>query len=77
MRSRESVHGFRPGRLIAGLCALAVAALYAGDVGGEWTVPWFTALPLTAAGLALAGVGGSVHYAVRRRRARSRASSDQ
>lgn len=69
-------HRFLPGRLIAGLSALATAALYAGDAAGAWHTPWFTALPVVFGGLFAAGVVGSLHYGVRRRRARSSASSE-
>ncbi|MFF8288284.1 hypothetical protein ACF068_03485 [Streptomyces sp. NPDC016309] len=69
-------HGFRPGRLVLGLTALGIAALYGGDVAGAWDTPWFAALPLLAGGLVLAGVAGWVGYRARRRRAARAASSD-
>lgn len=77
MSRHEFLHGFRPGRMIAGLSALACAALYAGDAAGAWRTPWFTALPVVLGGLCLAAFAGSLHYGVRRRRARRKASAEK
>ncbi|MFF2507904.1 hypothetical protein ACFVTY_31745 [Streptomyces sp. NPDC058067] len=65
-------HEFQPGKLVAGLFLAITGALYLGDALGGWELPWFVAFPLVAGGLCLAGVAGTVTYAVRRRR-RSRA----
>ncbi|MEU5684782.1 hypothetical protein DEJ48_15440 [Streptomyces venezuelae] len=54
-------HEFHPGKLVAGLCLLTVAVVYAGDAGGAWDAPWFVALPLMMAGLFLAGVAAAIH----------------
>ncbi|MEV7195841.1 hypothetical protein AB0N81_29140 [Streptomyces sp. NPDC093510] len=54
-------HEFHPGKLVAGLCLLVVAIVYAGDAGGAWDAPWFVALPLVMAGLFLAGVAATIH----------------
>ncbi|MFD9715407.1 hypothetical protein [Streptomyces sp. NPDC059076] len=70
------VHGFRPGRLLAGLTALTLTLLYAGDAAGAWHVPWFIVFPVITGGLSLAGVAGLVHYGLRRRRADTAASSE-
>ncbi|GGZ19356.1 hypothetical protein GCM10010387_10120 [Streptomyces inusitatus] len=73
---RRIVHGFLPGRLIAGVSALTAALLYAGDAGGAWHTPWFVAVPLVLTGMLLAGVAGFAHYARRRRRSAIRASTE-
>ncbi|MFD8910135.1 MULTISPECIES: hypothetical protein [unclassified Streptomyces] len=59
---------FQPGRLLAGLAFATVAALYIGDAQNLWHIPWFTALPITAGALFLAGVTGAVARAIRRQR---------
>ncbi|MEU7023157.1 hypothetical protein ABZ990_21185 [Streptomyces sp. NPDC046203] len=69
------LHEFRPGRLILGLAALTIAALFAGDAAGSWSIAWFVALPLLGGALALAAAASWTVYLVRRRAAR-RASSD-
>ncbi|MEU5398816.1 hypothetical protein ABZ348_05890 [Streptomyces sp. NPDC005963] len=71
------LHGFRPGRLLAGLTALALTLLYAGDASGAWHVPWFVVFPVVVGGLSLAGVAGFVHYGLRRRRRTARAASSE
>ncbi|MFE5853940.1 hypothetical protein ACFQ61_12085 [Streptomyces sp. NPDC056500] len=70
------VHGFRPGRLLAGLTALTLTLLYAGDAAGAWHVPWFVVFPVITGGLSIAGMAGFVHYGLRRRRANTAASSE-
>ncbi|MFE6100602.1 hypothetical protein ACFVQ4_11625 [Streptomyces laurentii] len=69
------LHEFRPGRLILGLAALAIAALFAGDAAGAWSVAWFAALPVLGGALGLASIASWTAYRIRRRAAR-RASSD-
>ncbi|MCH0542249.1 hypothetical protein I3F58_22390 [Streptomyces sp. MUM 203J] len=71
-------HEFRPGRLLAGATALAVAVVYAADAAGDPNVPWFAAFPILVGGLTLAAIASFVSYRVRlrRRRAANRASSD-
>ncbi|WSV40685.1 hypothetical protein OG462_26685 [Streptomyces sp. NBC_01077] len=68
------LHEFRPGRLIAGLSALTLAGLYAGDATGAWTTPWYVVFPVLCGGLGLAGLATWIAYRVRRRAARSRSS---
>lgn len=77
MSHHEFLHGFRPGRLIAGLSVLTCAGLYAGDSAGAWHIPWFVALPVVFGGLGLAACAGTLHYGVRRRRARRKASAEK
>lgn len=60
-------HEFQPGRLIAGLALTTAGVLYAGDAGGLWHTPWFTAIPLVVGGLCLAAVAGMVAHGIRRR----------
>ncbi|URN15357.1 MULTISPECIES: hypothetical protein [Streptomyces] len=62
-------HEFHPGRLVAGVTGLGVAAVYGGDAAGSWQVPWYAGLPLLACGLVLAAVASRIGYRVRRRRA--------
>ncbi|MFG3346774.1 hypothetical protein ACGF1Z_17110 [Streptomyces sp. NPDC048018] len=69
------VHEFRPGRLILGTAALALAALFAGDAAGTWPVAWYVVFPLLGGAFVLAAVASWIAYRVRRRAAR-RASSD-
>ncbi|MER5966574.1 hypothetical protein [Streptomyces sp. NPDC002057] len=68
------LHEFRPGRLLAGLTALGLAAVYAGDAAGAWTTPWYAVIPLLCGGLGLAGLATWVAYRIRRRSARSLSS---
>ena len=77
MPRREFRHGFRPGKLVAGLAVLAAALLYAGDAAGSWQTPWFVVFPVVFGGLFLAGAVTWVHYGIRRRRSASRASSGE
>ncbi|MCX5083549.1 hypothetical protein ACWCRC_33270 [Streptomyces sp. NPDC001940] len=60
-------HEFQPGKLIAGLFLTAAGALYLGDALGSWELPWFTVIPVVAAGLLLAAVAGTATYAIRHR----------
>nr|WP_242426807.1 MULTISPECIES: hypothetical protein [unclassified Streptomyces] len=68
------LHEFRPGRLLVGLTALALAAVYAGDAAGSWTTPWYAVFPVLGGGLGVAGIATWVAYRIRRRTARSRSS---
>ncbi|MFI8289158.1 hypothetical protein EAO71_29450 [Streptomyces sp. ms191] len=69
------LHEFRPGRLIAGATALALAVLYAGDAAAAWVAPWYAVVPVLCGGLGTAALATWVAYRIRRRSARS-ASSD-
>ncbi|WUT40300.1 hypothetical protein OID54_23150 [Streptomyces sp. NBC_00690] len=62
--------------MLAGLTALTLTLLYAGDAAGSWHVPWFIVFPVITGGLSLAGMAGLVHYGLRRRRADTAASSE-
>ncbi|MET9253389.1 hypothetical protein [Streptomyces sp. NPDC003717] len=67
MRGRS----FQPGRLVTGLVLAVAGFLYAGDAGGLWQIPWFTAIPLVVGGLCLAGLVAAMARGLRgRRRAR-------
>ncbi|MFE5619894.1 hypothetical protein [Streptomyces sp. NPDC056470] len=68
------LHEFRPGRLIAGATALALAALYAGDAADAWETPWYEVIPVLFGGLGLAALATWVAYRVRRRSARTASS---
>lgn len=68
------LHEFRPGRLVVGLTALALAALYAGDAAGEWRTPWYAVVPLLCGGLGVASLVTWVAYLIRRRVARNRST---
>ncbi|MGW3954305.1 hypothetical protein ACWEKM_26010 [Streptomyces sp. NPDC004752] len=61
-------HEFQPGRLVAGVFLTATATAYAGDAGGLWETPWFTAIPLIVGGLSLAGAAAVLARTVRARR---------
>ncbi|MCX5392662.1 hypothetical protein OG580_21995 [Streptomyces sp. NBC_00094] len=69
-------HEFRPGRLLAGLTALALAAVYAGDLAGAWTTPWYAVIPVLCGGLGTAALATWVAYRIRRRRSARNVSSD-
>ncbi|MGW4030144.1 hypothetical protein ACWEFL_12605 [Streptomyces sp. NPDC004838] len=73
---RKLVHGFKPGKAVAGLAVLTTALLYAGDASDAWQTPWFVALPVVFGGLFLAGTVSLAHYSVRRRRSAMRASTE-
>lgn len=61
------VHEFRPGRLVLGLAALALAALFAGDAAGRWSVPWYLVVPVLCGALGLAALSSWIAYGIRRR----------
>ncbi|MFJ6510948.1 hypothetical protein ACIQMO_11965 [Streptomyces sp. NPDC091406] len=69
-------HEFRPGRAVAGLVMLGLAAGYAADAAGAWEVPWTFFLPLFLGGLWLAATVTWAAYMVRRRRAARKASAE-
>ncbi|MFF3555630.1 hypothetical protein ACFYXL_19760 [Streptomyces tsukubensis] len=75
-KCRPLLHGFQPGRAVAGLAALAATLLFAGDAAGSWSTPWFVVFPVVFGGLALAAGAGLIHYTLRRRRSAMSASSD-
>ncbi|MET9934148.1 MULTISPECIES: hypothetical protein [unclassified Streptomyces] len=68
------LHEFRPGRLLVGLTALALTALYAGDAAGAWTTPWYAVVPVLCGGLGTAALATWAAYRIRRRSARIRSS---
>ncbi|MGY5051782.1 hypothetical protein ACWDE0_40365 [Streptomyces sp. 900105755] len=61
-------HEFQPGRLVVGVFLTAAGVAYAGDAGGWWHTEWFAVIPVTVAGLFLAGVAAALTRAIRRRR---------
>ncbi|MEU8519680.1 hypothetical protein [Streptomyces sp. NBC_01216] len=65
------LHEFRPGRLIAGVTALALAVLYAGDAADAWGTPWYAVVPVLCGGLGAAALVTWVAYLIRRRSARN------
>ncbi|WP_405457225.1 hypothetical protein [Streptomyces globisporus] len=69
-------HEFRPGRAVAGLVMLSLAAGYAADAAGAWEVPWTFFLPLFFGGLWLAATVTWAAYMLRRRRAVRKASAE-
>ncbi|QPK47506.1 hypothetical protein H4W23_24655 [Streptomyces gardneri] len=70
------LHEFRPGRLLVGLTALTLVAVYAGDLAGAWTAPWYGVVPVLCAGLGTAGFAGWLSYEIRRRRSARSLSAD-
>ncbi|MFE7425898.1 MULTISPECIES: hypothetical protein [unclassified Streptomyces] len=70
------LHEIRPGRAVAGLVMLALAAGYAGDAAGAWDAPWVFFFPLFFGGLWLATTVTWVNYVIRRRRDARRASTE-
>lgn len=70
------LHEFRPGRLLVGLTALALAAVYAGDAAGAWTTPWYAVIPVLCGGLGTASLVTWVAYRIRRRRSARSLSAD-
>jgi hypothetical protein len=74
---REFRHGFRPGKLIAGIAVLTATLLYAGDAAGSWQTPWFAVFPVVFGGLFLAGAATWTHYRIRRRRCASSESREK
>lgn len=69
-------HEFRPGRAVAGMVMLTLAAGYAADAAGKWEVPWTFFLPLFFGGLWLAATVTWVGYRLRRRRDARKASAE-
>ncbi|WP_406146522.1 hypothetical protein [Streptomyces sp. NBC_01012] len=69
-------HEIRPGRAVAGLVALTLAAGYAADAAGVWNAPWTFFLPVFFGGLWLAATVTWVSYGVRRRRNARRATAE-
>nr|WP_128976039.1 hypothetical protein [Streptomyces roseicoloratus] len=69
------LHEFRPGRMVLGLAALALAALFLGDAAGAWSTAWYVVVPVLCGGLVLAALVSWSAYLIRRRSAR-RASSE-
>ncbi|MEU8673879.1 hypothetical protein [Streptomyces sp. NPDC048560] len=70
------LHEFRPGRAVAGLAMLTLAAGYAADAAGGWDATWTFFLPVFLGGLWLAATITWVSYRVRRRRAARKASAE-
>ncbi|GHF88609.1 hypothetical protein ACFFSH_10285 [Streptomyces filamentosus] len=68
------LHEFRPGRLVVGVAALALAGAYGGELAGRWSVPWWLVVPVMCGALGVAGLLTWVAYGVRRRSARSRSA---
>ncbi|MGW7429386.1 hypothetical protein ACWGIN_07525 [Streptomyces sp. NPDC054861] len=71
------LHEFRPGRLVAGATALALAVLYAGDAADAWVTPWYGVIPVLWGGLVVAALVTWVAYRIRRRSARSASSENR
>ncbi|GGP36716.1 MULTISPECIES: hypothetical protein [Streptomyces] len=69
-------HEFRPGRAVAGLVMLGLAAGYAADAAGAWEATLTFFLPLFLGGLWLAATVTWVAYMLRRRRAARKASAE-
>ncbi|WTE35712.1 hypothetical protein OH735_22745 [Streptomyces sp. NBC_01618] len=69
-------HEIRPGRAVAGVVMLALAAGYAADAAGSWNAPWVFFFPLFFGGLWLAATATWVNYLIRRRRDARRASTE-
>ncbi|WP_262699137.1 MULTISPECIES: hypothetical protein [Streptomyces] len=64
-------HPFEPGKLVAGLVILGVAAAYGMDAAGEWDVRPEIALPALLCGLCVAALTSALTYAFRRRSGRT------
>ncbi|WP_253209361.1 hypothetical protein [Streptomyces niphimycinicus] len=60
-------HAFEPGKLVAGLVILGVAAAYGMDAAGKWDVRPEIVLPALLGGLCVAALTSALTYAVRRR----------
>lgn len=69
-------HEIRPGRAVAGVVMLVLAAGYAADAVGVWDAPWVFFFPLFFGGLWLAATATWVNYMIRRRREARRASTE-
>ncbi|MCD9591814.1 MULTISPECIES: hypothetical protein [Streptomyces] len=67
----RSRHAFEPGKLVAGLVILGVAAAYGMDAAGEWNVRPEIALPALLGGLCAAALTSALTYALRRRSRRA------
>ncbi len=67
----RSRHPFEPGKLVAGLVILGVAAAYGMDAAGEWDVRPEIALPALLCGLCVAALISALTYALRRRSGRA------
>ncbi|MFG2590883.1 hypothetical protein [Streptomyces sp. NPDC048438] len=61
-------HEIRPGRAVAGLVMLTLAAGYAADAAGAWNATWTFFAPVFLGGLWLAATVTWVSYRLRRRR---------
>lgn len=61
-------HDFRPGRAVAGLVMLGLAAGYAADAAGVWHAPLTFFVALFAGGLCISVLTTWVAYRIRRRR---------
>ncbi|WLQ41193.1 hypothetical protein P8A22_15075 [Streptomyces laculatispora] len=70
-------HEIRPGRAVAGMVMLGLAAGYAADAAGLWHVPWTFFVALFAGGLWIAVLTTWVSYRIRRRRDARRASTEK
>ncbi|NEW70572.1 hypothetical protein G4H13_09135 [Streptomyces rapamycinicus] len=67
----RSRHPFEPGKLVAGLVILGVAAAYGMDAAGEWDVRPEIALPALLCGLCVAALISALTYGLRRRSGRA------
>lgn len=63
-------HPAEPGKLVAGLVVLGVAAVYGLDAAGEWDVRSLVPLIVLVGGLCGAGLVSALTHLSRRRRAR-------
>ncbi|WP_405665047.1 hypothetical protein OG379_23770 [Streptomyces sp. NBC_01166] len=69
-------HEIRPGRAVAGLVMLTLAAGYAADAAGAWNAPWTFFAPVFLGGLGLAATVTWVSYRLRRRREARKAATE-
>ncbi|MEU5719519.1 hypothetical protein AB0G71_27880 [Streptomyces sp. NPDC020403] len=69
-------HEFRPGRAVAGVVMLALAAGYAADAAGAWNASWTFFAPVFFGGLWLAATATWGSYLLRRRRDARKASAE-
>ncbi|MFD0024999.1 hypothetical protein [Streptomyces sp. NPDC058382] len=69
-------HEIRPGRAVAGLVLLALAAGYAADAAGLWNAPLVFFAALFAGGVWAAVLTTWAAYMIRRRREARRASRE-
>ncbi|MFE2180715.1 hypothetical protein [Streptomyces sp. NPDC059455] len=67
----RSRHPFEPGKLVAGLVILGLAAAYGMDAAGKWDVRPEIALPALLCGLCVAALTSALTYAFRRRSSRA------